>query len=115
MAQQSIILIVDDEPVGRDTLEALLTSQGYQLAFASNGPETLAQARALTPDLILLDIMMHGMDGFEVCRRLRADPLVATPCQPGASSLFAWKTGAWTRCRPAAIRKHGRAPMSSCR
>jgi PAS domain S-box-containing protein len=77
MAQQSIILIVDDEPVGRDTLEALLTSQGYQLAFASNGPETLAQARALTPDLILLDIMMPGMDGFEVCRRLRADPLVA--------------------------------------
>jgi two-component system cell cycle response regulator len=73
----SIILIVDDEPVGRDTLEALLMNQGYYLAFASNGPEALAQAAELTPDLILLDVMMPGMDGFEVCQRLRADPLLA--------------------------------------
>lgn len=73
----STILIVDDEPVGRDALEMLLTPQGYNLAFAGNGLETLAKATELTPDLILLDVMMPGMDGYEVCRRLRADPLLA--------------------------------------
>jgi DNA-binding response OmpR family regulator len=76
MRHSSTILIVDDEPAGRDTLEALLMAQGYNLAFASNGPEALAKAAELTPDLILLDVMMPGMDGFEVCRRLRTDPLL---------------------------------------
>jgi two-component system cell cycle response regulator len=77
MALPHIVLIVDDEPVGRETLEALLLAEGYQLAFAANGPEALAQAAALNPDVILLDVMMPGMDGFEVCRRLRASPAVA--------------------------------------
>jgi DNA-binding NtrC family response regulator len=77
MRHNSTILIVDDEQVGRDTLEALLTGQGYDLAFASDGPEALAKAKELTPDLILLDVMMPGMDGFEVCRRLRSDRLLA--------------------------------------
>ena len=77
MALPHIVLIVDDEPVGRETLEALLLAEGYQLAFAANGPEALAQAAALSPDVILLDVMMPGMDGFEVCRRLRASPAVA--------------------------------------
>jgi PAS domain S-box-containing protein/putative nucleotidyltransferase with HDIG domain len=71
------LLIVDDEPMGRSVLEALLTSQGYQLAFASSGTEALTKAASLTPDLILLDVMMPQMDGFEVCRRLRADPHLA--------------------------------------
>ena len=74
MEHESTILIVDDEPAGRDTLEALLFSQGYRLDFAADGPETLAKAAAHSPDLVLLDVMMPGMDGFEVCRRLRADP-----------------------------------------
>ena len=77
MTQESTVLIVDDEPVGRDTLEALLFNQGYHLAFASDGVEALAKTAELTPDLILLDVMMPGMDGFEVCRRLRADPVLA--------------------------------------
>ena len=77
MRQNSTILIVDDEQVGRDTLEALLTGQDYNLAFASDGAEALAKAAELTPDLVLLDVMMPGMDGFEVCQRLRADPLLA--------------------------------------
>jgi DNA-binding response OmpR family regulator len=71
------LLIVDDTAAGRDTLEELLLSPDYELAFAGDGPEALAQAAKLTPDLILLDVMMPGMDGFEVCRRLRADPLLA--------------------------------------
>jgi signal transduction histidine kinase len=77
MAHTSTILIVDDEPSARATLEALFTGQGYNLAFACNGAEALHQAAKLAPDVILLDVMMPNMDGFEVCRRLRADPLLA--------------------------------------
>jgi len=77
MRHGSTILIVDDEPAGRDTLEALLMARGYNLAFASNGPEALAKAAELAPDLILLDVMMPDMDGFEVCQRLRTDPLLS--------------------------------------
>jgi two-component system, cell cycle response regulator len=77
MPTTATLLIVDDTPAGRDTLEELLLSPDYELAFASDGPEALAQATLLTPDLILLDVMMPGMDGFEVCRWLRADPLLA--------------------------------------
>jgi PAS domain S-box-containing protein len=71
------VLIVDDEPAGRETLAALLMSQGYQLAFAANGIEALQQATATQPDLILLDVMMPGLDGFEVCQRIRADTALA--------------------------------------
>lgn len=77
MTRASTILIVDDEPSGRKTLEGLLYGQDYQLAFASSGIEAQAQATLLIPDLILLDVMMPGLDGFEVCRRLRADPQMA--------------------------------------
>jgi PAS domain S-box-containing protein/putative nucleotidyltransferase with HDIG domain len=77
MRQASTILIVDDETAGRETLEALLTGQDYQLVFASTGGEALAKAAERQPDLILLDVMMPGMDGFEVCRRLRTDPSLA--------------------------------------
>jgi len=77
MKNLSTVLIVDDEPVGRDTLEALLIGQGHNLAFAANGAEALAQAAELLPDVILLDVMMPGIDGFEVCRRLRANPRLA--------------------------------------
>ncbi len=77
MEHKSTVLIVDDEAVGRQTLEGVLYGHGYELAFAGDGAETLAQAVALVPDLILLDVMMPDMDGFEVCRRLRADPMLA--------------------------------------
>ncbi|MEE8392526.1 MAG: GAF domain-containing protein [Anaerolineae bacterium] len=76
--RESTILIADDELLSRDLMEALLSQEGYNLAFARNGTEALAKAIELTPDLILLDVMMPGMDGFEICRRLRADPLLAT-------------------------------------
>lgn len=77
MKHTSTILIVDDETVMHDILEGLLIDRGYNLAFAGNGQEALARAAELTPDLILLDVMMPDMDGFEVCRRMRADPLLA--------------------------------------
>src|SRR3954469_17257939 len=75
--QTTTILIVDDEPSGRETMAALLHTQGYQLVFAAGGADALAQAAKLQPDLILLDVMMPEIDGFEVCRRLRAAPAVA--------------------------------------
>ena len=71
------ILIVDDEQSAREVLEALLEGEGYQLVSASSGVEGLAQAARCLPDVILLDVMMPGLDGFEVCRRLRADPRLA--------------------------------------
>jgi len=74
---KSSILIVDDAPAGREAMEALLFSPAYDLHLASSGAEALAMAAKLRPDLILLDVMMPGMDGFEVCRRLRADPDLA--------------------------------------
>lgn len=77
MEQPSTILIVDDEPLGRQTLGDLLANRGYNIAFATNGIEALAKVDELTPDLILLDVMMPGLDGFEVCTRLRAEPLLA--------------------------------------
>ena len=77
MATLSRVLIVDDEPIARDSLEALLFGEGYELYFAASGAEGLKTASAIKPDAVVLDVMMPGMDGFEVCRRLRADPALA--------------------------------------
>jgi two-component system, cell cycle sensor histidine kinase and response regulator CckA len=77
MNTSSIVLIVDDEPKGRELLEDLLRPQGYELAFAGDGAEALAKAAEIMPDVILLDVMMPGMDGYEVCKSLRANPLLA--------------------------------------
>jgi CheY-like chemotaxis protein len=77
MKTTSTILIVDDEPVGQKALEGLLLPLEYNLAFAGNGLEALTKAAALIPDLILLDVMMPAMNGFETCRRLRAHPFLA--------------------------------------
>ncbi len=77
MNQNSTILIVDDQLSAREVLKGMLTMQGYDLLFASNGKEALSQAAQFTPDLILLDVMMPDMDGFEVCRQIRANPLLA--------------------------------------
>ncbi|MDH3675499.1 MAG: response regulator, partial [Anaerolineae bacterium] len=77
MKSKSTILIVDDEEVGCKTLKALLLPEGYDMAFASHGQEALDLVVMLRPDVILLDVMMPEMDGFEVCRQLRANPQVA--------------------------------------
>ncbi len=75
--KKSTILVVDDNPVALDSMEGILKGQGYNLFFSSNGPEALKIATDMRPDLILLDIMMPGMDGFEVCRRIRKDPVLS--------------------------------------
>ncbi len=76
MTYTGAVLIIDDEPSARDSLDVLLAPQGYRLAFAVDGVEGLQKAAELAPDLILLDVMMPGMDGFEG-RRLRANPRLA--------------------------------------
>jgi DNA-binding response OmpR family regulator len=77
MDREYTVLIVDDRPTERDTLEALLAAEGYRLEFAADGRQALDKAAELTPDLILLDVMMPELDGFEVCQRLRSDPILA--------------------------------------
>jgi len=77
MEHKSTVLIVDDEPMIRDTLELLLYNEGYNLIFAANGQEAIEKAAEYVPDVVLLDVMMPDMDGFEVCRRLRADDFLA--------------------------------------
>jgi class 3 adenylate cyclase/CheY-like chemotaxis protein len=69
----SLILVVDDNLDNREILEARLGSQGYATVSAVDGEEALWAAREHLPDLILLDVMMPKLDGFEVCRQLRAD------------------------------------------
>jgi CheY-like chemotaxis protein len=68
----SKILIVDDEPFNVDYLEQVLEELGYATISAGNGREALEKVAAEPPDLILLDVMMPVMDGFTVCRRLKA-------------------------------------------
>ena len=68
------ILVVDDEPTVVRLMEFILARQGHQMLIAVNGEEALEQIRAHKPDLVLLDIMMPRIDGYEVARLLRADP-----------------------------------------
>ena len=70
---QSDILIVDDTPANLRLLSQMLTDHGHKVRAALNGSHALAAARAAPPDLILLDIRMPEMDGYEVCARLKAD------------------------------------------
>jgi PleD family two-component response regulator len=68
------VLIADDDPKGAELLEAYLATSDCELRIAADGEETLRQVEAWRPDVILLDIMMPRISGFEVCKRLRADP-----------------------------------------
>ena len=77
MKNNSIVLVVDDEPIGLEVVRALLYDESYTLHFASNGMEALSQAEKLRPDLILLDVLMPGMSGYDVCRTIRKTPHLA--------------------------------------
>ena len=72
------VLVVDDEPVIRRLLVRVLTKQGYGVRTAEDGDSAFAAATGRQPDLVLLDIGMPGMDGLELCRRLRADDRTRT-------------------------------------
>lgn len=68
------VLIVDDEPNIVAALEFLLQKNGYEVKVAANGEEALAQLDDFSPDLVLLDVMVPKMSGYEVCQRMRAQP-----------------------------------------
>jgi len=97
----SMVLIVDDEYIGRETLQSVLEGEGYELEMAENGLQAIEKAKQLLPDVILLDVMMPGMTGFEVCQRIRSDPQIAeipiiilTALDDRESLLNALKAGA---------------------
>jgi putative two-component system response regulator len=95
------ILVVDDDPAIGLLLGQVLQQEGYQVARAADGREALAQAAAYQPDLVLLDLDMPRLGGFEVCRQLKQDPatrllpvLILTGQSSSEARLRAWELGA---------------------
>ena len=74
---KNFVLIVEDEEDIRELVSYHLLKEGYQVASVASGEEALSVAEKQTPDLILLDVMLPGMDGLTVCQRLRASPKTA--------------------------------------
>ena len=72
-ATQKRILVADDDPVILRLLQVNFGLEGFEVRTASRGEEAITAADELTPDIILLDVMMPGVDGWEVCRRLKED------------------------------------------
>lgn len=68
----SKIMVIDDDPAGQRLIKLMLSAEGHEVTAASNGIQGLQTATEMVPDLIILDVMLPGLDGFEVCRRLRA-------------------------------------------
>jgi CheY-like chemotaxis protein len=73
------ILVVDDVAANVRLLEAILAPEGYAVVSASSGPDALEAVVADPPDLVLLDVQMAGMNGYEVCRRIRENEATAPP------------------------------------
>ena len=71
---RATILIVDDTPINLRVVVESLEGQGYQIVVATRGEEALKRASYVQPDLVLLDVMMPDLNGFEICRRLKAQP-----------------------------------------
>jgi signal transduction histidine kinase len=71
------ILVVDDEPIARTTLAALLENPTHHVEMAEDGIEGIEMAKQIRPDVILLDVMMPRMNGYDACRRIRSDPQIA--------------------------------------
>ena len=72
--QAAAILVVDDLPQNTRLLDAVLSPRGFDVRVALSGDEALRSLADDPPDLVLLDILMPGMDGYEVCRRIRSNP-----------------------------------------
>lgn len=68
------ILVIEDDPATSRLVDYSLRHEGYQVFTASNGLEGIRKAHDEAPDLIILDVMLPGMDGFEICHRLRSEP-----------------------------------------
>ncbi|MGE5088776.1 MAG: response regulator [Candidatus Levyibacteriota bacterium] len=68
------ILIVDDSPTERHVLQDMLTKAGYEVLASDNGEDAIAKARSVKPDLILMDVVMPGLNGFQATRAISRDP-----------------------------------------
>ena len=77
MSRQGRILVVDDTPVNLKLLADLLTAKGYSITTAASGAEALQKIDGAAPDIVLLDVMMPGMSGYDVCRKIRENPATA--------------------------------------
>lgn len=77
MAKTHILIIEDEEPI-RELLSFNLEREGYEVAMAADGETGLEMAQTRTPDLLILDLMLPGMDGYQVCYRLKSDDLLKT-------------------------------------
>jgi DNA-binding response OmpR family regulator len=95
------VLIVDDTPANIDVLHNILNEQGFQIAVALNGEQGLSYVPRFDPDLILLDIMMPGIDGFETCKRLKSNkptkdiPVIFLTAKAGSEDIVkGFKLGA---------------------
>jgi two-component system response regulator PilR (NtrC family) len=100
MEKKGIIHIIDDEPIIYEVLQDILTSEGYDVEISSNGEEALEKHSSLNVDLILLDLLMPGMDGIEVLKRLKKiEPnvvvIIITAYASIESAISAMKTGAY--------------------
>ena len=71
------ILVVEDDEIVSKTIERVLRGEEFKVSVAKSGVEGLQAARRHVPDLVVLDVIMPGMDGYTVCREMRADPLLA--------------------------------------
>lgn len=95
------IVLVDDEPNIRETVAFILEAEGFDVVTAADGVEGLERVRAVKPKVVLLDVMMPRMDGYEVCQAIRADPelqgvfiLILTAKGQKADELKALEVGA---------------------
>lgn len=100
-SRQATILVVDDDGFNRKLLETMLAAAGYAVRSTASGEEALAAVAEQLPDLILLDVMMPGLDGFEVARRLKDDPrsrpipiILVTALEDSESRLRGLEAGA---------------------
>jgi DNA-binding response OmpR family regulator len=75
--QTARILVVDDEPEITDIVETFLTEAGYTVTVENASRRAIAKAREFKPDVVILDIMMPDMDGYQVCQDIKADPTLA--------------------------------------
>lgn len=74
----SKVLVVDDSPVDLAHLKTIVEEAGYQVLTATNGQDALEKAKSCRPDLILMDVVMDGVDGFEACRNITKDSTTAS-------------------------------------
>jgi CheY-like chemotaxis protein len=73
----TLVLIIEDNPVNRDVLGRRLERRGYSVRFAEDGPSGIEATKALKPDVVLMDIGLGEMDGWEATRRIKADPEIS--------------------------------------